>query len=125
MFINLGDNAIKFTPSGGSVTYKVSAATGTAESSDGDDVGFALMSQYARSSKVRVLDTGIGIPPSERQKVFDPFYQVDSSSTREHGGTGLGLAIVKRLVESHEGTVRVDENTPRGAMFVVTLPLGT
>jgi signal transduction histidine kinase len=54
--------------------------------------------------------------------VFDAFYQVDSSSTREQGGTGLGLSIVKRLVEGHDGSVRVEANTPHGAVFVVAIP---
>ena len=69
-----------------------------------------------------VADTGIGIPPRERDKVFDAFYQVDSSSTREYGGTGLGLSIVKRLVEGHGGAIRIEDNTPVGTIFVVTLP---
>jgi len=120
VFINLGDNAVKFTPSGGSVTYKAAALDQRSESAD---VGFALLAPVRGAIEVRVIDTGIGIPPNERQKVFDPFYQVDSSSTREYGGTGLGLSIVKRLVESHDGTIRVDENSPRGAVFVVTLPV--
>jgi signal transduction histidine kinase len=120
VFINLGDNAIKFTPSGGTVTYQVAAV---AQGDAGGDGGFALLSPVRSHIEIRVTDTGIGIPVAEREKVFDPFYQVDSSSTREYGGTGLGLSIVKRLVESHDGTIRVEENTPRGAMFVVTLPV--
>jgi signal transduction histidine kinase len=75
-----------------------------------------------KSVRVRVRDTGIGIPAHERPKVFDPFYQVDSSSTREYGGTGLGLSIVKRLVEGHGGTVSIEANEPTGAVFVVVLP---
>ena len=55
--------------------------------------------------------------------MFDAFYQVDSSSTREYGGTGLGLSIVKRLVEAHGGTIRIEDNLPRGAVFVITLPV--
>ena len=58
-----------------------------------------------RMVEVRVIDTGIGIPEEERERIFDAFYQVDSSSTREHGGTGLGLSIVKRLVDAHAGRV--------------------
>jgi signal transduction histidine kinase len=54
--------------------------------------------------------------------VFAPFYQVDQSSTREQGGTGLGLAIVKRLVDAHSGMIRIEDNEPRGTVFVVTLP---
>ncbi len=120
VFINLGDNATKFTPSGGSVTYRV---TTLARGSSADEGGFALMSPVRAQIEVRVMDTGIGIPENEREKVFDAFYQVDSSSTREYGGTGLGLSIVKRLVEAHDGTIVVEENTPRGAVFVVSLPV--
>jgi len=54
--------------------------------------------------------------------VFDAFYQVDSSSTREYGGTGLGLSIVKRLVEAHSGSIGIEDNAPRGTVFVVSLP---
>jgi two-component system sensor histidine kinase BarA len=123
VFINLGDNALKFTPSGGTVTYRVAAMAAGREQGDDDSVGVSLMSPVRSHIEVRVIDTGIGIPEEEREKVFDAFYQVDSSSTREYGGTGLGLSIVKRLVESHDGTIRVEENTPRGATFVVTLPV--
>jgi len=119
VFINLGDNAIKFTPSGGSVTYR---ATPLEQGGGGDDVGFALMAPARSHVEVRVVDTGIGIPEDEREKVFDAFYQVDSSSTREYGGTGLGLSIVKRLVEAHEGTIHVEQGSPQGAVFVVKLP---
>ena len=72
--------------------------------------------------ELRVADTGIGIPASERERVFDAFYQVDSSSTREQGGTGLGLSIVRRLVDAHDGTVAVEANAPQGSVFVVTIP---
>jgi two-component system phosphate regulon sensor histidine kinase PhoR len=69
-----------------------------------------------------VTDTGIGITDAEKAKVFDPFYQVDSGSTRQVGGTGLGLSIVKRLVDGHGGRVRIEDNQPRGASFVVAIP---
>ena len=87
-----------------------------------DDEGLALLAPTRRLVEVRVSDTGIGIPPAERAKVFDPFYQVDSSSTRQYGGTGLGLSIVKRLVSAHGGAVRIEENVPKGTVFVVSLP---
>jgi signal transduction histidine kinase len=120
VFINLVDNAIKFTPKDGTVTIE----TRVIDDVDGDDAteGFSLLSPMDKSVRVRVLDTGIGIPAHERPKVFDPFYQVDSSSTREYGGTGLGLSIVKRLVEGHGGTVGIEANEPTGAVFVVVLP---
>ena len=53
--------------------------------------------------------------------MFDAFYQVDSSSTREYGGTGLGLSIVKRLVEAHGGSIRIEDNEPKGTVFVVSV----
>ena len=121
VFINLVDNAVKFTPNGGTVTLRARTVDGGAADDD-DDAGFALMAHSRQSVEVRVVDSGIGIPPRERGKVFDAFYQVDSSSTREYGGTGLGLSIVKRLVEAHGGTIGIEENHPRGAVFVVTLP---
>ena len=87
-----------------------------------DEAGFALLMPTLARLQVRVADTGIGIPARERVKVFDPFYQVDSSSTREYGGTGLGLSIVKRLVEAHGGSIGIEDNAPRGTVFAVRLP---
>ena len=121
VFLNLTENAIKFTPQGG--TVRLSAAVVDWASPDDDDAGFILVAPTQRRLEVRVADTGIGIPPGERDKVWDAFYQVDSSSTREYGGTGLGLSIVKRLVEAHGGTIQIEGNSPQGTVFVVALPL--
>jgi signal transduction histidine kinase len=123
VFINLVDNALKFTPPGGTVTMRArnSGASAAAEDDD-DDAGMSLMAPLKNEIEIRVLDTGIGIPERERAKVFDAFYQVDSSSTREYGGTGLGLSIVKRLVEAHGGTVSIDANEPTGTQFIVRIP---
>jgi signal transduction histidine kinase len=120
VFLNLVENAIKFTPPEGSVTLRARMVPG--EDPAGDDEGLALLAPVRALVEVRVEDTGIGIPPRERTRVFDPFYQVDSSSTREYGGTGLGLSIVKRLVEAHAGSIRIEDTTPRGTTFVVSLP---
>jgi len=122
VFINLVDNAMKFTPKNGTVTLRARNVTVGGSSGDDDDDAFALLAPSQTKLEVRVIDTGIGIPPKERAKVFDAFYQVDSSSTREYGGTGLGLSIVKRIVEAHGGAITIDENKPQGAVFVVTLP---
>lgn len=119
VFLNLTENALKFTPSGGTVA--LSAALETSDAED-EGVGFVLGAEADERLVVRVADTGIGIPEAERARVFDAFYQVDSSSTREYGGTGLGLSIVKRLVEAHDGTIRIEGNAPTGAVFVVSLP---
>jgi signal transduction histidine kinase len=120
VFINLVENAIKFTPAAGTVTLRARMVDG--DGGGDDDDGLALMAPVRALLEVRVEDTGIGIPARERGRVFDPFYQVDSSSTREYGGTGLGLSIVKRLVEAHSGSIRIEDNTPKGTTFVVSLP---
>jgi signal transduction histidine kinase len=123
VFLNLVENAIKFTPAGGSVTLRARMVSEVGGGGD-EEGGFALLAPVRHRLEVRVVDTGIGIPPRERQKVFDAFYQVDSSSTREYGGTGLGLSIVKRLVEAHGGTIRIEENQPKGTQFIVSfLPM--
>jgi signal transduction histidine kinase len=134
IFLNLAENAVKFTPTGGSV--RLVAATDSTGSEPDDDVGYVLFASRPTSVIVRVEDAGIGIPEAERAKVFDAFYQVDGSSTREHGGTGLGLSIVKRLVEMHGGTITVDQNREQrspvvdpqgrrmpGTVFAVRFPL--
>ncbi len=102
--INLVNNAVKFTPAGGSVT---------------------IGAEPVADSKIslRVADTGIGIAADHLPRVFDVFYQVDSSSTREYGGAGLGLAIVKSFVEAHGGEVKVESAEGKGTIFRVVLPL--
>ena len=117
VFLNLTENAVKFTPSGGRVTLSADEGMDA-----GDHDGVVLVAHLHRAIEVRVADTGVGIPRAERDRVFAPFYQVDQSSTREQGGTGLGLAIVKRLVDAHNGRIRIEDNAPRGTVFVVTLP---
>jgi len=124
VFLNLTENALKFTPRGGRVTLRAHIRDVTEVASDDEDdhVGAVLFAPMRRELEVTVRDTGIGIPPAERLKVFDPFYQIDSSPTREYGGTGLGLSIVKRIVDAHGGTVSIESNAPTGTVFVVRLP---
>lgn len=97
----LVDNAIKFTPQGGQVSLK-------AEQIDG----------FVR---VSVTDTGIGMPSDQVGDIFEPFYQLDGSSTRKYGGTGLGLALVKRIVEAHGATLHVTSTVGKGSMFAFSL----
>ncbi len=121
VLLNLVENAIKFTPSGGWVALR--GYMTTMESKTGADAGLVLLGARRPAVELSVADSGIGIPDAERERVFDAFYQVDSSSTREQGGTGLGLSIVKRLIDSHDGTIRIEDNVPRGTVFVITIPV--
>jgi signal transduction histidine kinase len=121
VFLNLAENALKFTSAGGSV-HLVARVVAAQDGADAEEPGLVLLAPLRQMVEICVSDTGIGIPEEERAKVFDPFYQVDQSPTREHGGTGLGLSIVKRLVEAHHGTVSIAGNAPSGAVFVVRLP---
>jgi len=101
---NLLSNAVKFTPPQGRVAVLADEVDGQA--------------------RLRVTDTGIGIPGAFLPYVFDRFRQADSSTTRTHGGLGLGLSIVRHLVELHGGTVAAEsEGEGRGATFTVKLPL--
>jgi two-component system sensor histidine kinase BarA len=120
VFLNLADNSLKFTPPGGYVRLVARTAF---QESEGES-GLILVAPLRQVVEVRVIDTGVGIAEEERGKVFDAFYQIDQSSTREYGGAGLGLAIVKRLVEAHQGTIHVEGNEPEGAIFVVQIPAG-
>jgi signal transduction histidine kinase len=99
---NLIRNAITFTDAGGQVGIK-------AESSD-DFV------------KVFVVDTGIGIPPEDAERIFDRFYQVESHLTRKHGGMGLGLSIAKAMVEMHNGQIWCESKEGVGSLFCFMLP---
>ena len=71
---------------------------------------------------MEVSDTGIGVPDESRERIFEAFYQVDSSSTRMYGGTGLGLSIVKHFVEAHGGCVWVEAGES-GSTFIIQLPV--
>ncbi len=72
--------------------------------------------------RVAVTDTGIGIPENQVPRIFDRFYQVDSSTTRQFGGTGLGLTLVKRIVEAHGSQVAVESRLGAGSTFAFLLP---
>jgi two-component system phosphate regulon sensor histidine kinase PhoR len=99
---NLVDNAIKYTPNGGRITVRWGANT--------DTVSF------------EVEDTGIGIPDTDVNRVFERFYRVDKARDRAQGSTGLGLSIVKHLVQAMRGQVRVNSKLGKGTTFRVTLP---
>jgi len=102
---NLLSNAFKFTPVGGKVSISI------IEASD-------------NTVEIKIRNTGIAIAKEELPKLFDRFYQVDSSQTKEHQGTGIGLALTKELVELHHGSIRVDSEIGKWTEFTIDLPLG-
>ncbi|KAL3947828.1 sensor histidine kinase [Lentilactobacillus hilgardii] len=104
LIIILLDNAIKYTPEGGTVTF-------TAEKiRDG-------------RLKIEVKDTGPGISDNDKKHVFERFYRSDKSRNAKTGGNGLGLAIAKWIVDEHKGTISVKDNHPNGTIFMVVVPI--
>jgi len=101
---NLLSNAFKFTPEGGRVAVH-------------------LLITQKNTLRLSVSDTGIGIAEDMQEKIFDRFYQVDSSHTRAYEGTGIGLALTKELVELFDGQVELDSQPGQGSVFTVTFPI--
>jgi DNA-binding response OmpR family regulator/two-component sensor histidine kinase len=108
---NLLSNAFKFTNPGGEVRITVRMD--------------AIDYHQPAGSVIEISDTGIGMPPGQLDRIFDRFYQIDTSHTREHEGTGLGLALTKELVELHKGNINVRSELGVGSTFTVWLPLGS
>lgn len=103
VFTNLIENAIKYNKDGGMVKVTLNADH--------------------RYFMVRVEDTGIGIPEEARKYIFDRFYRVDKTRSRQTGGTGLGLAITKSAIKMHKGNIKVSGKEGEGSVFVVRIPL--
>ncbi|MBF0490578.1 MAG: PAS domain-containing protein [Candidatus Omnitrophica bacterium] len=103
VFLNLLDNAVKFTPAGGKIKIKAGIEK--------------------RHIRVDIIDNGPGISSENLSRIFERFFRADKSRNQETGGTGLGLSIVKHIVEAHQGTVNVESTLGRGASFSVYLPL--
>lgn len=81
-----------------------------------------ILTEDQSSWKIELTDEGPGIPPGEREKVFEKFYRMGNEETRSSKGTGLGLYIVKKIVESHGGKIALTQNHPSGSKFVIHLP---
>jgi len=103
LLLNLADNAVKYTPAGGTVTLS--------------------LWHEDRWVRVAVRDTGIGIAPEELPHVFERFYRADKSRSRAAGGTGLGLAIAQWIAQAHGGRIEVESTLGAGSTFTVWLPL--
>ena len=102
MLFNLTENAVKYNRPDGSVRISVA--------------------QEDKMLHIRVADTGSGIPEEFRRSIFQPFFRVDKSRSREYGGVGLGLSLVWEIAGLHGGSVRVEESSERGTVFAVELP---
>jgi signal transduction histidine kinase len=103
LFTNLIDNAVKFTPKGGSIQIRLEK-----------NMNFV---------QVKVTDTGIGIPKAEQENIFKRFYRVDKSRSRESGGVGLGLSIANWIAHAHHGRIEVNSELNKGSTFTVYLPI--
>lgn len=99
---NLAENAVKYNHNGGTVHIHVA--------------------QEEKTAIVTVTDTGIGIAPEHTERIFERFYRVDKSHSREIGGTGLGLSIVKHAVQYHSGTIQIESQEGKGTKIIVKLP---
>ncbi len=101
VWINLINNSIKFTPSG-------------------DSLKIALY-QHGQEAVVTIADTGMGIAEEDQEHIFERFYKVDKSRNRRLSGSGLGLSITKKIIEMHDGSIRVQSKLNEGTLFTVTL----
>lgn len=102
LIFNLTENAVKYNRPGGSVRVSVT--------------------QEPEKLLLRVSDTGCGIPEEYQRSIFQPFFRVDKSRSREYGGAGLGLALVWEIAELHGGSVWVEESSEKGTTIAVGLP---
>ena len=103
LLFNLTENAVKYNHPGGAVGVSVSEESGR--------------------MVIRVSDTGCGIPEQYRESIFQPFFRVDKSRSREYGGVGLGLSLVWEIADLHGGSVRVEESSEKGSVITVELPV--
>ncbi|NPV58538.1 MAG: GAF domain-containing protein [Actinobacteria bacterium] len=103
VIMNLVDNAVKYSPSGGEVTVS--------------------LAQERNRVEFRVSDQGVGIPPEHLPHIFDKFHRVDNRATREIYGTGLGLYVSKSIIEAHGGSIWVESELGEGSTFLFTLPV--
>lgn len=101
-FYNLTENAIKYNKENGKVSV--------------------MATETGKNIIVTIKDTGIGIPDDMKKQIFEPFYRVDKSRSREMGGAGLGLALTDSIIKKHNGTIVITDNEYGGSCFTVTLP---
>ncbi|MEW9699372.1 ATP-binding protein [Paenibacillus sp. SI8] len=103
VWINLIHNAIKFTPSGGTIGVH--------------------LTRNGKEAAIRISDNGVGITEEDQSQIFERFYKADKSRNRASGGSGLGLSIVKKIIEMHDGSISVTSQIGKGTTFTVLLPV--
>jgi two-component system phosphate regulon sensor histidine kinase PhoR len=116
VMVNLLDNALKYTPRGGTVKFDVRAIEAAAAN------GVATMGTARAGIEFIVADTGEGIPAADIPRLTERFYRVDRARSRELGGTGLGLAIVKHILQLHQGTLKIESRLREGTTVTVWMP---
>lgn len=102
VFLNLLDNAVKFTPPGGKI--------------------HVLVKRDLSYMRIDIKDNGVGIAAEHLSRVFERFYRVDKARSRDAGGTGLGLSIVNQIINAHQGKIEVNSSPNAGSTFTVFLP---
>ena len=102
-FYNLVENAIRYNNEEGSVNI--------------------TLETRSQEGVIIIADTGVGIAPEQRELVFEPFYRVNKSRSREFGGAGIGLSLVKTILKRHGASITVSENSPQGSVFTIRIPL--
>ena len=100
---NLVENAIRYNSEEGSVNI--------------------TLETRGQEGVIIIADTGVGIAPEQRELVFEPFYRVNKSRSREFGGAGIGLSLVKTILKRHGASITVSENNPQGSVFTIRIPL--
>jgi len=105
---NILSNAFKFTPAEGIISLTVQN----------------IKSESEEFARIKISDTGIGIPKDKLDRIFDRFYQVDDSSGRAYGGSGIGLSLVKEFVDLHKWKINIESIIAKGTTFILTIPLG-
>lgn len=120
---HLLDNAVKFTPKGGSVKLSARAVDGDMPGLDLAEAGLSDLDPTRRYVLLSVADTGIGIAPEVAESIFQDFYQADAALNRRFEGVGLGLSISRRIIEAHGGRIAVTSKPDEGSRFHVLIPL--